>query len=67
MTDFDESILLTILTTVTLLTRAANDPSVFTIKEKAPTRVFFWLKVHTIALSHLRHFYAKQTPKHGKQ
>ena len=37
LTDFDESILLTILTTVTLLTRAANDPSVFTITEKAPT------------------------------
>ena len=25
-------------------TRAANDPSVFTITEKAPTRAFFWFK-----------------------
>ena len=30
--------------------RAANDPSVFTITEKAPTRAFFWSK--TLALSH---------------
>ena len=27
-----------------ILTRAANDPSVFTITEKAPTRAFSWLK-----------------------
>ena len=37
--------------------RAANDPSVFTITEMAPTRAFFWLKVPTclLVLSHLRH------------
>ena len=28
-------------------TRAANDSSVFTIKEKATTRAFYWLKVPT--------------------
>ena len=30
-----------------LLVRAANDPSVLTITEKAPTRAFSWLKVPT--------------------
>ena len=33
----------------TLYTRAANDPSVFIIMEKAPTRAFSWLKVPTSA------------------
>ena len=28
-----------------IVTRAANDPSVLTITEKAPTRTFSWLKV----------------------
>ena len=31
------------------LYRASNNPSVFTITEKAPTRPFFWLKVSTSA------------------
>ena len=39
-------------------TRAANDPYVFTIKEKAPTRAFSWLK----ALS----YYAKRALNHSK-
>ena len=47
--------------------RAANDPSVFTITEKAPTRAFSWLKAHTSAFTFktlLRH-YAKRalTPR----
>ena len=38
--------------------RAANDPSVFTITEKAPTRDFSWLKgdKQILALSPLRHY-----------
>ena len=28
-----------------ICSRAANDPTVFTITEKAPTRAFSWLKV----------------------
>ena len=47
-----------------LISRAANDPSVFTITEKAPTRAFSWLKA--LVLSHLRH-YAKQAPEDGKE
>ena len=48
-------------------TRAANDPSVFTITEKAPTRDFSWLKAPTGAFTFktlLRH-YAKRalTPR----
>ena len=39
--------------------RAANDPSVFTIMEKALTSTFTFKTL-------LRH-YAKQVPKHGKQ
>ena len=35
----------------TLYTRAANDPSVFIITEKAPIRSFSWLKV-----PNLRHY-----------
>ena len=37
----------------TLYTRAANDPSVFMIMEKAPTptRAFSWLKVPTSAFT----------------
>ena len=35
-------------------TRATNDPSVFTITEKAPTRALSWLKA--LAFSHLRHY-----------
>ena len=31
--------------------RAANDPSVFKITEKAPTRAFSWLKVPTSAFT----------------
>ena len=31
--------------------RAANDPSVLKITEKAPTRPFSWLKVPTIAFT----------------
>ena len=45
--------------------RAANDPSVFTIMEKAPTGAFSWLKVPTSAFTFktlLRH-YAKQALK----
>ena len=34
-----------------LLIRAANDPSVFTITKKAPTRAFSWLKVATTAFT----------------
>ena len=40
-------------------TTAANDPSVFTITEKSPTRAFSWLKAPTSALtfkSLLRHY-----------
>ena len=33
-----------------LIIRAANDPIVFTITEKAPNRAFSWLKVRTSAL-----------------
>ena len=44
-----------------IVTRAAIDPSVFTITEKAPIRAFSWLKVHILVLLHLRH-YAKQVP-----
>ena len=37
--------------------RAANDPSVFTVTEKDPTRAISWLKVPTSAFtSHLRHY-----------
>ena len=48
-------------------TRAANDPSVFTITEEAHTRAFSWLKVATTAFTFktlLRH-YAKRalTPR----
>ena len=32
-----------------LVTRAANDPSVLTITEKASTRAFYWLKAPTSA------------------
>ena len=42
--------------------RAVNDPSVFTIMERASTRAFSWLKVPTTAFifkTLLRH-YAKQ-------
>ena len=38
--------------------RAGNDPSVFTITEKAPARAFTFKTL-------LRH-YAKQAPKHSK-
>ena len=34
-----------------VLTRAANDPSVFTITEKALTRAFCWLKAPTRAFT----------------
>ena len=34
---------------VRLSSRAANDPSGFTITEKAPTRAFSWLKVGWLA------------------
>ena len=51
-----------------IITRAANDPSVFTIMEKAPNRPLVgpspgWK--HLLALSHLRHC-AKQETKHCK-
>ena len=36
--------------------RAAHEPLVFTITEKAPTRAFSWLNAHILALSHLRHY-----------
>ena len=39
--------------------RAANDPSVLTITEKAPTTDFFWLKTPTSALTF-------KAPKLGK-
>ena len=45
--------------------RAANDPWVFTITEKAPTWAFSLLKAPTIALSHLR-YYAKWASIKGK-
>ena len=35
------------------ISRAANDPSVFTITKKASARAFSWL---ALALSHLRHY-----------
>ena len=41
-----------------IVSRAANDPSVFTITEKAPTCAFSWLKA--------RRRYTKQTPRHGE-
>ena len=47
-----------------LITRAASDPSVFTITDKA----FYWMKVPTSAFTFktlLRHN-CKQVPKHGK-
>ena len=34
-----------------LVTRAANDPSVVTITEKAPTRAFSWLKASISAFT----------------
>ena len=43
---------------VTIIGRAANDPSVFTITEKAPIRVFSWLEAPTSAFKTL--YYAKQ-------
>ena len=48
--------------------RAANDPSVVTITEKAPTRAFSWLEAPTSTFTFktlLRH-YAKQALRHGK-
>ena len=42
---------------VLFMARAANDTSVFTIEEKAPTRAFSWLKAPTSTFSHLRHCY----------
>ena len=45
------------------LYRASNNPSVFTITEKAPTRPFSWLKAPSSAFTFktlFRH-YAKQT------
>ena len=47
------------------MTSAADDPSVFTITEKAPIRVFSWLKVPTSAFTYktlLRH-YANQSAR----
>ena len=35
-----------------VITRAANDPSLFTITEKAPTRAFSWMKAPILVLSH---------------
>ena len=34
-----------------VLIRAANDPSVFAVMEKAPTSAFSWLKVPTSAFT----------------
>ena len=51
-----------------LVSRAANDLSVFTITNFAPNRAFSWLKAPTSAFTFetlLRH-YAKQAPKNGK-
>ena len=50
-------------------TRAANDPSVFTIMENATNRAFPWLKVPTSAFTFktlLKTCYAQQAPKLGK-
>ena len=46
------------------LGRAAKDPSVFIITEKAPTRAFLWLKASTRASTFktLLGHYAKQAP-----
>ena len=41
-------------TSAQVLPRPGED---FAITEKAPTRAFSWLKVPTIALSHLRHYW----------
>ena len=51
-----------------IVSRAANNPSVFTITEKAPTWAFSWLKGTTIAftLKTLLRHYTKQRPKHSK-
>ena len=45
-----------------IVTRAANDPSVFTITEKAPTRAFSGLKVptRTFTFKTILRDYAKQ-------
>ena len=48
--------------------RAANDPSVFTITEKALTRALSWLKAPSSSFTFktlLRH-YAKRVLAHGK-
>ena len=47
----DIALLACILRRIQVRTRAANDPSVFTITEKAPTRAFSWLKVPTSAFT----------------
>ena len=53
---------------VTMMTRAANDPSVFTLTQKAPTRALSWLKEPTsdFTFKTLLRLLAKQVPKHGK-
>ena len=50
-----------------VITRAANDPSVFTITEKAPTRAFSCLKVDIFTFKTLLRHYAKAklVPKHS--
>ena len=48
-------------------TRAANDPSVFTITEKVRTRAFTWLKVPFTFKTQLRHYAkAKRVLTHCK-
>ena len=46
--------------------RAADDPSVFTITEKASTRAFSWLKASAFTFKTLLRHYAKQVLTHGK-
>ena len=46
--------------------RAATDPSVFTSMEKAPSRLFSWLKVPTSTIKTLLRQFAKRTFTHVK-
>ena len=50
---------------VSAICRPANDPSVFTITEKAPTRAFSWLKAPSSAFTFkalLRHYAKRARP-----
>ena len=45
--------------------RAATDPSVFTSMEKAPSRLFSWLKVPTSTIKTLLRQFAKRAFTHN--